>query len=153
MKIFLCFFSLLFLVSCIDKNQPEKPKDLIPKDTMTSLLVDMLLASTSKNSKNKNLESKVNYMPLIFDKYKIDSLRFQSSNLYYTSLISEQENIYKEVKKRLEFLQKKYTKLKEVKDSIRKDSMLKQKEKFVEKLEDKKRIFTSKKKDTGLKLE
>ena len=152
MKIFLCFFSLLFLVSCIDKKQLEKPKDLIPKDTMTALLVDMLLASTSKNSKNKNLEKKVNYMPFIFEKYKIDSLRFQSSNLYYTTFISEQENIYKEVKKRLEILHKKYTKIKEVKDSIRKDSMLKQKEKLIEKLKHKKRVFTPKNKDAGLKL-
>ncbi len=152
MKIFLCFFSLLFLVSCVDRNQPKKPKDLIPKDTMTSLLVDMLLANTSRNSKNRNSGKKVNYMPFVFEKYQIDSLRFQSSNLYYTAFISEQENIYKEVKKRLEVLQKKYTKIRDVKDSIRKDSMLKQKEKFTEKIEHKKRVFTPKKKDTDLKL-
>lgn len=132
--------SLLFLCSCIDENRLEKPKNLIPKDTMTALIIDMLLVSSSKNNKNIYLQSKINYMPFIFEKYKIDSLRFYNSNLYYTSILSENEIMYKEVKIALEKTQNKYKKIKEVKDSIRKDSMLKNKNKLKETLAKKQRL-------------
>ena len=77
----------IFLVSCTSNTIFEKPKDLIPKDTMSLLVQEMMIASSAKFIKNKNLERKINYMPLVYDLFKIDSIRFQSSNLYYLSKI------------------------------------------------------------------
>ena len=49
-------------------------------------------------------------MFLVFDKYKIDSTRFASSNIYYTSNVDEYIEIYQEIEKRLEEVQKLYLK-------------------------------------------
>ncbi len=123
MKKILFLLCILLLVSCTSNTIYKKPKDLIPKDTMKLLIYDLYLANAAKHVKNKNLEKKVNYMPFVFDVYKIDSVRFQNSNLYYISKIDDYEDLLKEVKKRLENLQKELTAKKTVIDSIRRDSI------------------------------
>ncbi len=126
------FLSILLLASCTSNTIYKKPKDLIPKDTMVLLITDMLLANSSKHVKNKHLE-KINYMPLVYDMYKIDTARFKKSNVYYTSKIDEYEAIFTAVKNNLEKNQKKYVVLKKHNDSIRKDSLEATKSKFREK--------------------
>ncbi len=68
---------------------------------MVDLLTDMFIARAAHNIENKNGERKINYMPLVYEKYKIDSLRFSISNNYYISRIDEYETMYKEVETRL----------------------------------------------------
>ncbi|HIP48846.1 MAG TPA: DUF4296 domain-containing protein [Lutibacter sp.] len=87
----------VFITACTSNTIYKKPKDLIAKDQMVDLLVDMYLANAAKNVKTKKLERKINYMPLVYEKYGIDSTRFQTSNLYYMSLIDDYEAIYKRV--------------------------------------------------------
>ncbi|MBS9774272.1 MAG: DUF4296 domain-containing protein [Tenacibaculum sp.] len=97
-------FSLLFifLVSCTSNTIYKKPKDLIPKDTMILLLTDMYIASSARFTKNKRLERDINYMPLVYENYKIDSLRFKKSNIYYTSKLEVYEEILQKVKNNLQ---------------------------------------------------
>lgn len=101
MKKLIFFFGLITLTSCTSNSIYEKPKDLIPKDTMIALLADLYIANTAFYEKNIHLEKKVNYSPFIYNKYKIDSLRFKNSNFYYTSKIDEYHELYKQVKVRL----------------------------------------------------
>ena len=115
--VFLCLFS------CTSNTIFEKPEDLIPKDTMSLLLQELSIASSSKFMKNKNFEKKINYMPLVYDQFKIDSTRFKTSNLYYMSKIDEYQEILENAKKNLEEEKAFYEKLKKRKDSIRKDSL------------------------------
>jgi len=115
----------IFFTSCTSNTIFEKPKDLIPRDTMTLLLGDMMIASSAKYVKNINQEKKVNYMAFVYDKYKIDSLRFQNSNFYYTSKIDLYEEIVNDVKKNLEAQKEYYNKLNLKQDSLRKDSIKK----------------------------
>tara|TARA_R110002124_G_scaffold54759_2_gene155462 strand:- start:5775 stop:6095 length:321 start_codon:yes stop_codon:yes gene_type:complete len=75
----------------------KKPKDLIPKDTMVLLLTDLFIAKSALVEKNIQNQRKINYTPLVYNKYKIDSTRFSSSNFYYTSKLEEYELIYKAV--------------------------------------------------------
>ena len=119
------FLVSIFLVSCTSNTIFKEPKDLIPRDTMTLLLGDMMIASSAKFVKNKNEQKKVNYMAFIYDKYKIDSLRFQNSNLYYTSKIDLYEEMITDVKKNLEEKKDFYNKMSSRKDSIRRDSIKK----------------------------
>lgn len=107
---------LILLVSCTSNTIYEKPKDLIPKDTMVNLLTDLYIASSSSPVKNKNLEVKVKYMPIVYSKYNIDSARFKSSNIYYLSKIDEYEKLFLKVRDSLEILQKK---LKSKEDSLK----------------------------------
>jgi hypothetical protein len=118
MKKFGFFLGVIMLVSCTSNSIYKKPKDLIPKDTMTSLLTDLFIASSAFYEKNSTAEAKVNYVPYVYKKYKIDSLRFATSNLYYTSEIDLYNEIYKNIKQSLENKKKGLDEKKRVKDSI-----------------------------------
>ncbi|MCD6544577.1 MAG: DUF4296 domain-containing protein, partial [Flavobacteriaceae bacterium] len=71
-------------------------------DQMIDLLTDMHIINGVTGIKNKDGLKANNYISLLYEKYHIDSTRFASSNLYYTSNISEYEKMFKEVKKRIE---------------------------------------------------
>lgn len=117
------FLICIFLSSCTSNTIFDAPKDLIPRDTMSLLLQEMMLATSAKFIKNKNQEKNINYMPFVYDKYKIDSTRFEISNFYYMSKI----DLYKEILENArEDIKKKEAVLKERQsflDSIRKDSL------------------------------
>ena len=95
-------FVFLFLVSCTSNTILKEPEDLIPKDSMRLLIQEMMIASSAKYVKNKNLETKIEYMSLVYDQFKIDSVRFQTSNLYYMSKIDVYQEIFEDAKASLE---------------------------------------------------
>ena len=117
--------SFLVLVSCTSNTIFEKPEDLIPKDTMSILVQEMLIASSAQYIKNKNLERNVNYMPFVYDRFQIDSVRFQKSNMYYMSKVDEYREIFEDAKNSLEKRKAVFDKMKTVKDSLRRDSIKK----------------------------
>nr|BFF35892.1 hypothetical protein BACT7_07540 [Tenacibaculum mesophilum]BFF39172.1 hypothetical protein BACY1_09770 [Tenacibaculum mesophilum] len=86
---------------------------------MISLLTDMYIASSAKNQKNKFLKREKNYMFLVYEKYRIDSTRFDASNTYYTSMVDEYTEILNKVKKNIDSLDVLYRKKQEVQDSIK----------------------------------
>ena len=100
------------LCSCTSNTIFEKPKDLIPKDTMSLLVQEMMVASSATFIKNKDMERNINYMPLVYDKFKIDSVRFQTSNLYYMSKIDEYKLIFEDAKNSLKQQKEYYDKIK-----------------------------------------
>tara|TARA_R110001592_G_scaffold119462_1_gene322534 strand:- start:868 stop:1374 length:507 start_codon:yes stop_codon:yes gene_type:complete len=118
-------FVFLFLVSCTSNTILKEPEDLIPKDTMRLLIQEMMIASSAKYVKNKNLETKIEYMSLVYDQFKIDSVRFQTSNLYYMSKIDVYQEIFEDAKASLEKQKKVYDDRVTRKDSIRNDSLKK----------------------------
>lgn len=125
MKSFYYLLTLFSLVSCTSNTILEKPKDLIPKDTMSLLIEEMMIASSSKFIKNKFQENDVNYMTLVYERFKIDSLRFQRSNLYYISKIDDYQKIIEKATQSLEAKKEFYGSQKTRLDSIRKDSIKK----------------------------
>ncbi len=124
-KYWIILITLFIFASCTSNSIYEKPKDLISKDTMVLLLKDLYLAAAAKNVKNKQLQRRFSYVPLVYEKYKIDSTRFQASNLYYTSKIDVYEPLFDEVLKKLEDERTLYARQKRVKDSTRQDSIKK----------------------------
>ena len=118
-------YLLIFLLlgSCTSNTILEEPKDLIPRDTMSLLIQEMFVASSSKFFKNKNLQKNINYMPLVYNRFKIDSTRFQVSNLYYMSKIDLYQEIFKDAKLSLEAKKKYFDDLKTRLDSLEKDSI------------------------------
>jgi len=133
-KILLLLFGPLFFLACTSNTIYKKPTDLIPKDTMSLLIKEMFIAAAAKNIKNKNLQRRISYIPLIYNKYNIDSARFKSSNFYYTTQNDEyqamMEKILVEVKKE----QLKYSKIKKAQDSIAKNMLLEKSKKALKKL-------------------
>jgi hypothetical protein len=122
----ICFYlGILFLFSCTSNTILEKPSNLIPKDSMSLLIEEMMIASSSKFIKNKFQENDVNYMTLVYERFKIDSLRFQESNLYYISKIDDYQKIIEKATQSLEAKKAFYGSQKTRLDSLRKDSIKK----------------------------
>ena len=117
-------------MACTSNTIMKKPDDLIPKNQMVDLLTDMLIASGAENIKNIELERNVNYFPLIFEKYGIDSTRFKESNYYYTSQIDDYEKILKKVDDRLKALKEKLDSEIKLQDSLKNDSIKNLRENF-----------------------
>ena len=115
----------IFLGSCTSNTIFEKPEDLIPRDTMSILIQEMMIASSAKHVKNKNFERKIEYMSLVYDQFKIDSTRFQTSNLYYMSKIDVYQEIFENAKVRLEKQKAFYEEIKNKKKPIGSDSLKK----------------------------
>jgi hypothetical protein len=118
------FFLFMFFASCTSNTIFEKPKDLIPKDTMSLLLQEMMVSSSAKFIKNKNNQKNINYMPFVYENFKIDSSRFESSNYYYMSKIDVYQEILENVQNSIAARQEVLTNMKTVLDSIKKDSIL-----------------------------
>lgn len=118
---------IVFLASCRSNTIYDEPIDLIPKDTMVMLLKDLYLASSAKSIKNRRQQRKVSYITLVYNKYNIDSLRFNASNLYYTSKIDVYEPMLNEVIELLEKEEVFFKKAKKIKDSLFNDSLVKNK--------------------------
>ena len=111
-------------MSCKSNTIYDEPVDLIPKDSMMMLLKDLYLATAAKNIKNARQQKKVSYTTLVYNKYNIDSLRFNSSNLYYTSKIDVYEPMLNEITALLKKEQEFFTEAKKIKDSLYTDSLL-----------------------------
>ncbi|WP_299015274.1 DUF4296 domain-containing protein [uncultured Polaribacter sp.] len=115
--------ALILLVSCTSNTIFEEPKDLIPKDTMSLLLQEMMVATSAKFIKNKNLQKDINYMAFVFEKYKIDSTRFEISNYYYMSKIDLYKEILQKTKDELNLKNDGFKVKQQIRDSIKTDSI------------------------------
>lgn len=124
------FFLSVFLMACTSNTIIKKPDNLIPKNQMEDLITDMLIAAGAENIKNIDLERNVNYFPLVFEKYGIDSTRFKESNYYYTSQIDDYEKILKKVDERLKALKENLDNEIKLQDSLKNDSIKNLRENF-----------------------
>lgn len=125
MKLTIQFLSLalLTLVSCKNKVV-EKPDNLIPKERMTDILLDIALLNAAKGVSMDVLDNN-NIVPkeYIYQKYRIDSLQFAESNIYYAAKPADYAAMYKEVEDRLKEMKEELNKAREDQrksDSIRK---------------------------------
>jgi len=120
MKYFIYLLVFVFFFSCKSNTIYKAPKDLIPKDTMVLFLTDLYIGISAKNSKSRVSKKKSNFMPFIYEKYKIDSTRFYTSNNYYTSKIEDYNEILGKVKNRIEKKHKVFNTAYKFHDSIKK---------------------------------
>jgi len=119
------------LINCTSNTIIKKPDNLVSKDEMANILTDMFLASGGENIKNLQLQRKVNYFPLVYEKHQIDSTRFKESNFYYVSRIDDYQEILDKVDKKLKELRK----LNQEEISMR-DSIKRMDRKTIKKLEE-----------------
>src|SRR5699024_10490328 len=77
------------------------PTDLIPKDSFTMILHDVMVVEAYYKMHNSDINSFYKTLPsavdTIFNKYNIDSLRYTKSMDYYTSQQDELLDIYKSI--------------------------------------------------------
>ena len=119
----------LTITSCYQVKKPEQPKDLISKDKMVNVILDMSLLTSSRGvDKNVLDKNGVSLQTLIYDKYDIDSLQLLKSSEYYSYHVKEYEGIYQIVNDSLKKLKDVYTEEKKRIDEEKrvKDSLAKQ---------------------------
>jgi hypothetical protein len=86
---------------------------------MSLLLQEMVIASSAKFLKNKKLQKNINYMPLVYEKFKIDSTRFNESNYYYMSTVDQYQEILENAAAKLESRKNAFQKIKKNADSLK----------------------------------
>lgn len=100
---FLGVVAALLLLQCSDIQYPEKPDDLIDKETMVNIFTDAYLSNASKSFNRTILQrAEVDLGSYIYKKYQIDSLQFEKSNAYYTANIDEYREMIAQVKSNLD---------------------------------------------------
>lgn len=121
-QLFLLLF-LILLVGCQDIKKTPKPEDLIPREKMVDVLTEISLLHGAR-SYNKNLleEKGIDPNRYIYEKYEIDSLQLVKSNDYYAANYNIYQQIYSDVKERLDSLKVEYDTLRE-REERRKDSL------------------------------
>ena len=112
---------LIFVFSCTSNTIYKKPDDLISEDLMVDLILDIQIANEAKNNKNSQEKRILNYMPLVYKKYGIDSARFARSNFYYTTDIDNYTKLLKRVQVKLKLMEKEYDRLIKMQDSLHPD--------------------------------
>lgn len=123
-KIIYTILVFVAVSACTSNTIYEKPKNLLSKKEMADILTDMYLAEGARYVQNKALEKSADYMPLVYEKYKIDSIRFAESNFYYTTKIDDYEEILKMVDNRLKTMKTKYDLMVKKEDSIRNSKII-----------------------------
>lgn len=99
-------FGILFLCSCAEEVV-KKPENLIPKDKMATILLDLsILNATKSAARNKFEDSGIEVMDFLYNKYGIDSTQFAQSDLYYASNPLIYQEIYQSVKDKLDVAKK-----------------------------------------------
>jgi len=169
MKKILPFLFVLAIFASCKKELAKKPERLIEKDKMVNIMYDLSLLGAMRSQNAVLLDSfKNNSNEYIYKKYKIDSIQFAQSNIYYAADFKEYKKMYEQVKLRLEknktlaeaavkaekkktiLLEKKNKKLKEkkVNDSIKKvnDSKKAAKLKMAREIDSLKKIVAEEKK-------
>ena len=111
MKQFVYIFLIsVFTLSCTSNTIYKKPENLIPRDEMVEILVDMQLALGAKSIKNIDGNKSVEYMHLVYEKHKIDSARFAESNFYYMTNIDEFNKVLRKTKSKIQALNQLWSK-------------------------------------------
>lgn len=90
------------LVSCKDEVV-EKPERLIEKDVMVDVMYDLAVLEAIKYQNPVSLDTfKINPRDYIYKKYKIDSLQFAKSNVYYAVDYEGYKLMFEQITKRLD---------------------------------------------------
>ena len=103
MKKIILFLALLtLLISCKDELV-KKPERLIEKDVMLDVMYDLAVLEAIKYQNPVSLDTfKINPRDFIYKKYKIDSLQFAKSNVYYASDYEDYKLMFEQITKRLD---------------------------------------------------
>ncbi|KQX15131.1 DUF4296 domain-containing protein [Flavobacterium sp. Root420] len=102
MKNFVFIILGLFLSVSCKKELVKEPKRLIEKEKMIDIMYDLSLLEAIKYQNPLSLDS-VNSDPknFVLKKYKVDSLQFAQSNIYYAADYNTYKEMYDEIGKRL----------------------------------------------------
>lgn len=148
MKKVILFLAILTLFFSCKENVVKKPKRLIEKDVMVDIMYDISILDAIRYQNPSSIDSfKINAKDFIFKKYKVDSLQFVNSNIYYSSDYEGYKIMFDQVVKRIDNQKtvadslikleekklKKVKKIKRIKKPLAADTLSKGRKQFVKK--------------------
>ncbi|MGO4817432.1 DUF4296 domain-containing protein [Flavobacterium sp. W22_SRS_FP1] len=93
---------LILFLSC-KEEAVEKPDRLIEKGKMVNIMYDLAILEGIKYQNPTSLVTyDINPSKYIYKKYKIDSLQFAQSNVYYASNYEDYKDVFDEIIKRID---------------------------------------------------
>ena len=103
MRNFVLIVLILFLSVSCKKELVKEPKQLVEKDKMIDIMYDLSLLEAIRYQNPVSLDSiETSPTKFVLQKYKVDSLQFAQSNMYYAADYSNYKEMFDEVGKRLE---------------------------------------------------
>lgn len=148
MKKIILFLAILTLFFSCKEDVVKKPKRLIEKDVMVDIMYDISILDAIRYQNPSSIDSfKINAKDFIFKKYKVDSLQFINSNIYYSSDYEGYKIMFDQVVKRIDNQKtvadslikleekklKKVKKIKRIKKPLAADTLSKGRKQFVKK--------------------
>lgn len=98
---------VLFLSVSCKKDLVKEPKRLIEKEKMIDIMYDLSILDAIKYQNPLSVDSMdTSQKKFVLQKYKVDSLQFAQSNIYYASDYDTYKDMFDEIGKRLEKNQK-----------------------------------------------
>lgn len=108
MKNFAFIILVLFLAVSCKKELVKEPKRLIEKEKMIDIMYDLSVLDAIKYQSPLSLDSlDASPKKFVLKKYKVDSLQFAQSNMYYAADYESYKDMFDQIAKRLEKNQKK----------------------------------------------
>jgi len=102
------FVFVLLATACYKYDKPKKPENLISKEKMVNIILDVRLLSSANGANKTTLEkNNLQIETYVYKKFNIDSLQFALSNNYYAYYVDDYKDIYDKVKDSLEVLKNK----------------------------------------------
>lgn len=130
-KIVIIISVLMFAVGC-KKELVSKPERLVERDKMIDIMYDLSLLEAIKYQDPMSLDSSdTNPTRFILKKYKVDSLQFVKSNMYYAANYNDYKDMFDQISARIEKNKKKVDSL--IKIEEKKKKLLEKKGKVVKK--------------------
>ncbi|QDO93515.1 DUF4296 domain-containing protein [Formosa sediminum] len=130
-RLLIAILTFFCVLSCHQVSKPKKPKNLISREKMVDIIIDMSLLTSTRGFDKKNLDSNgITVQSYIYDKYNIDSLQFAESNEYYIFNLDEYDALYEKVDDSLKVLKKQFQEIQDQEEEAKrkKDSLDKLKE-------------------------
>jgi len=107
MKNFVLIVLVLFLSVSCKKELVKEPKRLIEKEKMIDIMYDLSILEAIKYQNPLSVDSiDTNQKKFVLQKYKVDSLQFAQSNIYYAADYDTYKDMFDEIARRLERNQK-----------------------------------------------
>ena len=102
MKNYIVIILVLFLSVSCKKELVKQPAKLIEKEKMIDIMYDLSLLDAMKYQNPISLDSvETDPVKFILRKFKVDSLQFAQSNMYYATDYEAYKEMFDEVSKRL----------------------------------------------------
>ena len=96
------FLLFIFIFSCVEIGDSKPPKNLIPPEQMSFIMIDVILMKNIIRDQYA-IKEKTSLLvsQYLYDKYDIDSTQFASSQTYYSQNPKKYMPIFKTVEEHL----------------------------------------------------